>query len=189
MNKSEIIDKILKVKALAERGASGERDNATKLLQSLMKKYGITESDLYSDEKDLYFINTCGNTQLFVQVYMSMYKGEDRWVKDIRKMPKKDRNEYAGYGWGDKDADSAIKCTKSEFLEVKALFSVYKEDFDRQLEVFKYAYFRKNDLLGEPKPDEPEREHTEEEVRNIINAIRMSEGIEKKEVHKMIENE
>ncbi len=74
MDKSEIIDKILKVKALAERGASGERNNATKLLQSLMKKYGITESDLYSDEKDLYFINTCGNTQLFVQVYMSMHK-------------------------------------------------------------------------------------------------------------------
>ena len=36
MNKSDVI---LKLKALSERGIGGEKENATKLLEKMMKKY------------------------------------------------------------------------------------------------------------------------------------------------------
>ncbi|MBQ3317950.1 MAG: hypothetical protein IJG69_08445 [Spirochaetales bacterium] len=37
---------LMKLKALAERGESGERENAERMLASLMDKYGITEEQL-----------------------------------------------------------------------------------------------------------------------------------------------
>ena len=47
MEKKEIIQKL---KALSERGIAGEKENATKLLEKLMKKYGITEADLKNED-------------------------------------------------------------------------------------------------------------------------------------------
>ena len=38
----EKMDVIKKLKALSDRGINGEKENATKLLNKLMKKYGIT---------------------------------------------------------------------------------------------------------------------------------------------------
>ena len=40
------LDLLLKLKALAERGTGGEKENAEKSLQRLMKKYGFTDADL-----------------------------------------------------------------------------------------------------------------------------------------------
>ena len=42
----EKMDVIKKLKALSDRGINGEKENATKLLNKLMKKYGITEEEL-----------------------------------------------------------------------------------------------------------------------------------------------
>ena len=47
-----------------------------------------------------------------------------------------------------------------------------------------YAYFHKNDLLA---PADPDRDCTEDEERKAIKALFMAQGIEKKEIHKMIE--
>lgn len=46
----EKMDVIKKLKALSDRGINGEKENATKLLNKLMKKYGITEEELEKSE-------------------------------------------------------------------------------------------------------------------------------------------
>ena len=46
MNKEDLIKKI---KALADRGIGGEKENAQKLLKELMQKYNINEEEISED--------------------------------------------------------------------------------------------------------------------------------------------
>ena len=188
MNKETIIQRIMKVKALADRGTDGERDAAEKLLKELMEKYGITDEDIASEKVDFYMIHTGKDDMyrcLFSQIFHLRF-GAKKKLYNLMKVTKKDKKVLSDAGFGDKDADLGFDCTKSEFVELKALFEIYKADFDKNLEIFKYAYFKKNDLLCDREEDSPEA--TEEELEIARQAEKMSYGIKKKEVHKMIES-
>ena len=52
-NKKEIL---LKLKRLAERGINGEKENAEKLLNKMMKKYEISEEELEQEEEKIVYI-------------------------------------------------------------------------------------------------------------------------------------
>lgn len=185
MNKQQIIDRIMKVKALADRGTDGERTAAQRLLEELMEKYHIDEADIDTDKKETYLIDAGDSvfTKLFHQMYRVRF-GIDRPIWIVYKMPKKDKRLFAEMGFGDKNANLAIECTKAEFLEVKTLFEIYRNDLKEQLDTFMYAYYHKNDLLA---PADPNKESTEEEDRKALKAMFMAQGIDKKEIHKMIE--
>ncbi len=187
MTQQQIIDRILKVKALADRGIDGEREAAECLLKDLMEKYHITDADLGEEIPQMHIIRLGDPLfkHLFIQLYSKLY-GKDRPVYDIRKMPKKDKKILSDAGFGDKDADAAIECTPSEFIEIRTLFSIYKDDYERQFKVFRYAYYDRNDLLIESTNDD--RELTEEELEHYRKAALMSMVIEKKQIHKMIES-
>lgn len=187
MNKQQIIDRIMKVKALADRGTDGERIAAQRLLEELMKKYNITEADIDTEKTDVYVIEA--GDGVFMNLFNQLYKvkfGRDREIWNISRMAKKDKNLLAEEGFGDKNANLAIKCTKAEFLEVKMLFEIYKSDLKEQLNTFMYAYFYKNNLLA---PAEHDKESSKEEKWKALQAVFMAQGIEKKEIHKMIEGE
>lgn len=188
MNKDKIIDRITKVKALADRGTDGERAAAERLLKELMDKYGITDEDIASEKVDFYVIHTGKEDMyrcLFSQIFHQRF-GAKKKLYNLMKVTKKDKKILSDAGFGDKDADLGFDCTKSEFVELKALFEIYKADFDKNLEIFQYAYFRKNDLLCPREEDSPEA--TDEELEIARQAEKMSYGIRKKEVHKMIES-
>lgn len=189
IKKEDIIDKILKVKALAERGFEGEKTNAERMLNELMQKYNISDDDIDAEKKELYLFDTENNMflQLFVQIYHLNY-GREREILDGNKIPKKLKKEWAGYGFGDANGNVAIKCTKAEFIELKILFDIYKEDLKIQYDTFLYAYFIKNNLLLQPSKDDEQKETSKEDIKKTLKAMQMSESIEKKEIHKMIEN-
>ena len=46
-----------KLKALADRGEGGERENAAALLEKLMQKYGISEEELNREREQDYFFS------------------------------------------------------------------------------------------------------------------------------------
>lgn len=188
MEKDKIIDRIMKVKALAERGTDGERAAAEKLLKELMDKYGITEADIDSEKVEYHLLKT-GSEEMFMQLFSQIFHlrfGRHAQIVDIRKMSKKDKKILSDAGLGDKDAEVAFQCTYAQFIEIKAVFDLYKADFIKQLDVFQYAYYQKNDLLI-PRDDEMP-DSTEDEIKTALQAARMSMGIEKKKVHKMIES-
>ena len=189
MNREDIIAKILKVKALAERGSEGEKANAERMLSELMQRYNISDEDINVDKQDVYLLDTENEMflQLFVQIYHLNY-GRDREILDGTKIPKKLKKEWAGYGFGDENGNIAIKCTKAEFIEIKMLFDIYKEDLKRQYDTFLYAYFIKNELLVQPTEEESHQKSTKDDIKKALKAMQMSEGIEKKEIFKMIEN-
>ena len=190
MTRQEILDKISKVKALADRGTEGEKINAEKMLKSLMDKYGIKDEDIIDDKVELYLIDTESEMfiQLLVQVSNSV-SGKDLKMFNLNNSPKTAKKELSKLGYGDATANVAIECTKAQFLEIKMMFDIDKQDLNSQLDVFMYAYFSKNGLLAKPKEGEEHKQLTEEELNKIYKAAKMAYGIDKKQIYKMIENE
>ena len=190
MNRQEILDKIMKVKALADRGSEGEQANAEKMLSLLMKKYGITDADIVSDKIETYIIDT--ENQLFIQLLVQIANsvvGHDLKIYDIKNSPNKAKQELAKMGYGDATANVAIECTKAQFVEIKMKFDIYKEDIKKQIDIFMYAYFSKNGLLAKPidKSSDEYKEPSQEDINRAIKASIMESGIDKKEIYKMIE--
>ena len=44
--RERLLEKLGKVKALADRGEGGEKESAERTLAALMKRYGVTEEEL-----------------------------------------------------------------------------------------------------------------------------------------------
>jgi hypothetical protein len=189
MTKEEILDKIKKVKALADRGTEGEKANAEKMLKIMMDKYGIKDEDIVSDKVEIYLIDT--ENQLFIQLLVQICNsvaGHDLKVFNLDRSPKKAKIELSKMGYGDATANVAIECTKAQFIEIKMLFDIYKEDLKEQIDTFMYAYFSKNHLLAQPKEGAENKKATPDELAKAFKAAMMEQGIDRKEVYKMIEN-
>lgn len=188
MTKQEILDKIKKVKALADRGTEGEKANAEKMLKIMMDKYGIKDEDIVSDKVELYLIDT--ENQLFIQLLVQICNsvaGRDLKVFNLDSSPKKAKVELSKMGYGDATANVAVECTKAQFIEIKMLFDIYKEDLKEQIDTFMYAYFSKNHLLAQPKEGAENKKATPDELAKAFKAAMMEQGIDRKEVRKMIE--
>lgn len=186
MTRKDLINKILKIRELAEKGVAGEMLAANEKLFALMDKYGITEEELEENEEtDLYIVDTEHQDQLFVQVYYT-YFDSNRPVRDIRKMKKAYRKWLANHGHGDINATIAIDCTKAEYVQIIYIFQSYLADFKKKYAAFEYAYYSANKLL--PKRTE---ETTGKEVddETLLQAAHMSLTIEKHTVNKAIENQ
>lgn len=185
MTRKEIIEKICKIRELAQKGVAGEMLAANEKLLALMDKYGITEDELEEkEESNLHIIDTKGHDQLFVQVFHTFF-GCDRPVHDITKMKTADRKWLSAHGFGDKNATVAIDCTKSEWIQIVFLFQSYLTDYQKQSEAFEYAYYSVNNLLPTPTDSQSGKEVDDD----IVNkAMLMSRGIDRHVAHKAIEN-
>ena len=54
MNERErLLQKIKRVQALALHGVSGEKESAAAMLDKLMKQYGISESDIAEEHREI----------------------------------------------------------------------------------------------------------------------------------------
>ena len=187
--RESIIERLLKIKALAEQGDGGERSAAERLLNSLMEQYGISPEDIDSDVVGYhlaYIGDEKNDIRLFSQIAHRLHKGTgDVKIADVRKAPKYLREAWERDGLGPKNSNFGLYCTKVEFIEVMSTFEIYKEDLHRQEEAFFYAYLNKNNLLLDPSGDQPDL--TEEEIKKLKAAAIMAEGIERKDVYKQIE--
>ena len=188
--RESIIERLLKIKALAEQGVGGERSAAERLLNSLMEQHGISPEDLDSDVVEwhiVYIGEQRSDRRLFSQIAHKLHEGRTGKVRiaDLRKAPVRLKKAWAEAGLGPKNSNVAIHCTKVEFVEVMSTFEIYREDMHRQEDNFFYAYLDKNNLLINPDGDQPEL--TEEEIKKLKAATLMAEGIERKEIYKQIE--
>lgn len=193
MNNKEresIIERLLKIKALAEQGVGGERSAAERLLNSLMEQYGISLEDLDSNVVEYHFAyigDEKNDWRLFSQIAHKLHEGRPGKVMigDLRGASASHRKVWPKVGLGPKNSNVALHCTKAEFVEVMSTFEIYREDMHRQEDNFFYAYLDKNNLLMKPSGDQPEL--TEEEIKKLKAAALMAKGIERKNVYKQIE--
>lgn len=52
-DREQLLQKVKKIQALAERGDRGEKESAAVLLDRLMKRYGITEAEIAEERRGI----------------------------------------------------------------------------------------------------------------------------------------
>ena len=187
MNIDEVKGRLMKMKALANAGVGGERANAEQLLEELAAKYGINLDDLDGEEIEEHDIH-------FPQPWQQRLFGQ---LAGIMRQEKRKRGEALRYkefelwrhtsGYGKRRKISFYTyATKCDWLELSAKFEVLKADYKRQKENFYLAFLIANDLLLDPDTDAPKP--TREEMKAYMEASRMSNGIERSNLNKQLEN-
>lgn len=136
MNKQELLRKL---RALAKRGVGGERQNAQKKIDELMKKYNISDEELEDEAVELYHFKFSGKREeaLLTQI---MYKVCD----------KTDNIYNFVYGKSGRTVRSELgcECTLAQRIEIDFLFEFYKRLYKREEELFYHAFVQKHHLFG-----------------------------------------
>ena len=180
--RTRIMDRLAKMKALADGGVGGERENAARLLEEVARKYGVDLSALDGAEVEKrhdFKIANGWRRDLFVQLVL-LLRLERYGSLDV------DHLQFYRWKLGPKCKGEFVKCTDPEWLEIMAKYTVLERDYQRQLKVFYRAFLEANDLLANCKP---QRTPTKEEMQDAIRARCMALGIEKSQLRKQIEGE
>lgn len=186
MSKEDIINKLNKIKSLAERGEAGEKISAESLLNSLMQKYGVTEEDLINEKEQAYFLKISGYKcrDLFQQVaiiYCHVTKmtyfgndAHDKYAKRIRELSGQSRP---------KGSNMVVLCTAAKYLELKYAYEMFQKSFDRHVEGLFYGFLDTNNLLAPYNPDNPKSDMDDE---TIDIAARMGLAVKRTEINKAL---
>lgn len=176
MDDNKLEAKLLKIKALAERGEGGEKESAIKLYQKLLKKYDIDEQSLQADKLSKHWFTYENEIEenLLVQIFY-MVTGDPEYF----------RRHSRSHG-----SQCGCICTDFEKTEIRFYFEFYKDALLQELEAFLMAFKMKNHLF----PDESarcfvaEEESDEMELSEIfLKAQKMAEDIDKSNPVRMIE--
>lgn len=168
MEKKEIIQKL---KALSERGIAGEKENATKLLEKLMKKYGITEEEIKSQTTKVVNVElrTDAEKRICSQILYAYFDRAPLYRRFGTKIS----------FW--------TKLTKAEEIEFKYMLSLYLNSFYEEENLFIQAFIYKNDIFPkENKSNTPRAKPTAKEIEQSIKIHAIMGGIEKAQIRKAL---
>jgi len=161
-----------KLSELSKRGDSGERDNASRQLEAVMKKYGITDDMLEHDiKKQCEFVVVKEQMQFMRQVIASVcgkipvygVRGEERKKKQTL----------------------VVEITNSQFIEISEKFIFFWDRYHKDLELFYSAFIQRNELYTKPDPN-AESQSSDKSVDEIIAMVSMMRGLEKHTITKKI---
>lgn len=150
---------LAKIKELAKRGESGEKDNASALLKRLMKKYNLTETDLNEEKKDYCFFKYSDDLDC-------------RLVSQIMYMVTSDGKRYTHQK---KRKHIGCICTASQRLEIESLHHFYGKWFKKDLETFYSAFIYKNNIF--PATVEGKEAESEEDKKRVEDIYKMMKGM------------
>ena len=123
---------LMKLKALAERGESGERENAERMLASLMDKYGITEEQLDAEKPDFHWY-----------AYSNIY--EKRLANQVFfKVTGDGHNSYVSKAFKGRQG---CLCTVAQSIEIEALYGFYRRKLKEDMELLYVAFIQCNEVF------------------------------------------
>lgn len=163
----KLIELAKKLKALADRGVGGEKENATAMLERLMKKHGISLADIEGDQIRSHELKYSGKDKQFCRQVISSVLGS------LRGKVFEYKSSYS------RAKVLIIECTEAEFLLIDAKIDFYWKAYQEELEVFYSAFIQKNALWR--KQDENEKEEKQplspEEKAKLLRMVQLMEGI------------
>lgn len=180
--RDRIMGRLGKLKALAEGGVGGERENAARLLEEIAAKYGVDLDRLEESgvEREHRIEAKRGwRLELIVQLadVIRFEQYGDRKADHFHVFSMKNREGKVRYCF--------VKCTDAQWVELMAKYTVLARDYEMQLKQFLYAFLMANDLLAPGDGNGPPP--TEKELEAARIARRMSLGIMKSALRKQIE--
>lgn len=172
-----IKSKILKLKALAERGEKGEAINAQRLLDKMLHKYGITLEDVIdkSEEKNWYSFKCWKKYEKSV-LFQCYYK-----VLNV--------NECS---YNERSGNVFFHLTAYEFAELSNLYQWHKAQLNKEIkrvvEEFTDAYILKHQITSDKESDDDESPLTKEDLERISRVMKLMNNVEDTSYCKMIES-
>jgi hypothetical protein len=156
-----IKSKLLKIKALAERGIQGERENAQILLEKLLKHYHVTLDELAEEKQDFYTYHYKNVTErkLLVQVIVYVHKTSEV------KMKVNYKSRYF-----------RLEQTQLQHLETLELYNIYRKAFDVELERLFVAFIHKHNLFSGEKSNNSDKMSRQELLR-IANMMQSMQEV------------
>lgn len=167
-----IKQRLYKLVALAERGASGERENAEARLDKLLAKHGIDKSEFLETENVLdydFSYSSAMEKRLLIQIIASF--GFDSYTpyRSVKKL--------------------CIECTRAQGAEIGLQFDVYRKALKEEIEMTYDAFIHAQNIFPENDGDDEERPaRTKEEVARALKMLRRADGMDKVHVTKGIES-
>ena len=152
-----IIEKLNKIKNLAEKGIAGEALAAKRALENLLKKYNLTMEDLTNDIKKVQCF-TAKNTNERAVFLMCCFKiiGADRSQKI--------------YNYKGKSNTLYLELTDYEYAEISQFYEFHRKNINKEFKImistFQQAYQCKHDLYSFTKIEHP-KELTVAEIIKI----------------------
>lgn len=171
----KIKDRLLKIKRLAESGETHEAANARSHLETMLAKYGMTMADLAEDVRTLRtFDYGSGDELTMLATICSGTIGSSR-ISEAKYKPK--------------DRQLFVELTAYEYAEIRSMFDWHRDNFRKEkrrlLKTFCDAYLIKHNLLLSDD-SAPTRELTEEEIRQVRQAVSLSGSLSDVYYHKQI---
>lgn len=170
MTDETIRKKIEKIMALANQGVGGEKENAKKILDKILKKNGLSLDDFDSENKKTYWFKFNGIYQkkLINQICGNVI----------------DENDYSVWGSRLKRNIIGFDLTKTQFIEISLRFDLYKKSLENGFDDFFRAFIIKNDIF--PK-SVAATEPTKEELDDHLRALQLASGIKVTRINKALE--
>jgi len=180
---SKIFQLAKKLKALADRGVGGEKENATQMLLSLCKKHNIDISLLDGEQKkehEFWLNDDKFERKFFAQVASSVI-GDCNVILYKYKMGKRKPGMRR----------HAISCTDAEFVEIMAKFDFFFKHYQNEVLIYYKAFVQKNKLYmkrdDNEKEDNGDRELSASDRAELWSIANMMNGMERKIFTKQIE--
>jgi len=155
-----IKDKLIKIKALADKGCAGEARNAKLLLDKLLDKYHLTLDDLSDVELKKRRFNVPKSKM--VLFYHIVYNVIGKRAEDIYYYGKKTTAQYANV-------------TDYEYLEISSMANFHFRQLDKELQkqhkTITGAYIYKHKLTVKSEDSDDRAVRSNEELLAMLNAI------------------
>lgn len=169
-NMEKYIELAKKLKALAEKGVDGEKENAQNKLELIMKKYGISTEDIEDEHKFMVWYKVKSTERkLFEQVATSVFGSEfDMYTN-------RNKTGYLG-----------IEGSGSDHIQFEFKYEMYVKAYRKQLDVFFTAFVMRNNIYAKNGEKKDWSELSDEEKRKYAEAEQMASGMKEVDIIKRL---
>lgn len=158
-----ILERLKKMQALAESGIDGDRENARRMLQEMLLKYGITLKDIASGEEKWHrFI--CAN-ELEVKLLSHVVLKICQTNKITNGVDKK--KKWARW----------YKLTAVQHADVTDAFAHYRKEFQTVIKDSLSALIQRHNLFSPEEDEDDGKEPTSEEMERAKRILSLMAGL------------
>lgn len=161
----EAARKLRAIKALAEHGAPGERENAQNMLEIIAAKYGIPVWEITEEKKKTYYFKYSERIErrLLNQIIYMVTGDTGRGVRIKRTLK-----------------ELAATCTEAERIEIVSNYEFFKRALHEELDTFMTAFASVNNLFPPPDKDQLRKDGDESSIglEKARRALSMMQGME-----------
>jgi len=170
---NNLLNKLRKIRELAEHGIGGEKTNAIRKLKQLLKKHGLEYEDVFKEEPDkTWAIFPYSDKQQRIILLQCLFKlkatSKDLTYKQIT------------------DSKIAFFLTSWETLELTHLYSYYRKLWKKQLDDVLTAFVSLHELVSGEGLGTGE-DMTQDELEKFVNLARGMRDSEYKSTRTMLD--